>query len=126
MANRLFKTFIHFLSIFSILFCSFEYQTDDVVRQQSRLELGKQHGSEKRPLPMDSNKMYITENSLKQIKFISTPPFCLFDRPSNQVIFDEHNDNQIFGLFKFIPFSSMTFDELNNLDFLAEFLHDHN
>ncbi|KNZ45901.1 hypothetical protein VP01_7704g1 [Puccinia sorghi] len=68
------------------------------------------HGSEKRPLPIDSKKKYLNENSLKQaIKFISTPPFCLFDCPSNQVmIFDEQNENQIVGLLKFIPFSSMT------------------
>ncbi|KNZ64698.1 hypothetical protein VP01_10036g1, partial [Puccinia sorghi] len=47
-------------------------------------------------------------------------------RPSNQVmIFDEHNDNKIFGLFEFIPFYSMTCDELNDMDFLVEFFHDH-
>ncbi|KNZ54723.1 hypothetical protein VP01_2874g7 [Puccinia sorghi] len=74
-----------------------------------------------------AKKKYLTENSLKQaIKFISTPPFGLFYCLSNQVmIFDEHKENQIVGLFKFIPFSSMTHDELNNLDFLAEFFHDH-
>ncbi|KNZ54722.1 hypothetical protein VP01_2874g6 [Puccinia sorghi] len=59
------------------------------------------HGSEKRPLPIES------------MKFISTPPFCLTMK------------NQIVGLFELILFSSMTCDELKNLDFLAEFFHDH-
>ncbi|KNZ54911.1 hypothetical protein VP01_2818g2 [Puccinia sorghi] len=39
-----------------------------------------------------AKKKYLTENSHKKaIKFISTsPPFCLFDRPSNRVmIFDK-------------------------------------
>ncbi|KNZ58015.1 hypothetical protein VP01_2015g1, partial [Puccinia sorghi] len=87
------------------------------------------HGSEEglfqwtvRPSPQQlyndfitqAKKKYLTENSLKQaIKFIPTHPFCLTMK------------KKIVGLFEFIPFSSMTHDELNDMDFLAEFFHDH-
>ena len=116
----------------------------NVARQQSRLASGNQASTDLkeglfqwtvRPSPQklydefitQKKKKYLTKNALKQaINFISTPSFRLFDRPSNQVmIFDEHNKNRLVGLFEFIPFSSMTREELDNLDFLAEFFHDH-
>ncbi|KNZ51105.1 hypothetical protein VP01_4092g1 [Puccinia sorghi] len=71
-----------------------------------------------RPSPQqlynDNNTIYFHPSPL---------PVC-FQR-KQVMIFDEHNDKQIVGLFKFIPFSSMTRDELNDLDFLTEFSHDH-
>ncbi|KNZ56708.1 hypothetical protein VP01_2339g1, partial [Puccinia sorghi] len=103
-----------------------QQHSKDVVRQHSRLEVGK-HASMNLKKGLfqwtvrestqqiynefitQAKKKYLTENSL-----------------NNQVmIFDEHNDNQIVGLFEFIPFSSMTCDELNDPEFLTEFFHGH-
>ncbi|KNZ63652.1 hypothetical protein VP01_1117g2 [Puccinia sorghi] len=121
-----------------------QQHSKDVVLQKSQLELGKQASTDLKKGPFQwtispspqklynefitqAKKKYLTEKSLKQaIKFISTPPFCLFEFPSTQVmIFDMHNEKQIVGLLKFIRFSRMTCDELNDLDFLTEFFHYH-
>ncbi|KAI7949926.1 hypothetical protein MJO28_008747 [Puccinia striiformis f. sp. tritici] len=63
---------------------------------------------------------------IQAINYISTTQFRLFDRPDNHaMIFDERKGNCLVVLFQFTPFSVMTINQKDNLDFLASFFHDH-
>ncbi|KAA1087453.1 hypothetical protein PGT21_031851 [Puccinia graminis f. sp. tritici] len=72
-------------------------------------------------------KKYLTPASILQAaNFIKAPGFRIFNRPDSHVmIFDEYNQNQLVGIFQFTPFSKMTPDQREDLDFLAGFFHSH-
>jgi hypothetical protein len=73
------------------------------------------------------NRRHLTASAIaKSIDFIHSPRFRFFDLPTSQVmIFDESKNNRLVGIFQFTPFSTMTTEAQDNLDFLACFSHNH-